>query len=239
MRMPFAFFKAADDDFDPASLTATGYLIDYAGEPWEGTASAGTSGDHDFIKSIEEPGIGADFGTHPSADFTGDDYLLGDSVSLGDLIDIDSYTFDFIVEMDDNAVPTGSHYDDPCLLGDVTNGEIYVTFTDDGVRAGHYDGLFFNVTDPVALGTGTKASVQVVYDGADVKLRVNAGLWETVAADPMQSGAMSNVPIIGAGYAATNKINGRIARWMTFDSALDESVLDALYANAQADFEVP
>lgn len=232
--------------FDRAALDATGYWLDFASAPWLGTASAGTSLGHDFTHDTVDPTVGADFGSHPSADLNGTTQYL-DETAWGDLITEAAYGFHIVAELDTASAPAGggSEYIDPTFLGDATNGEIYVTVTSDGIRAGHYDGSAYQNTDPIPFSIGVKICVQVRYDGTSLQCRVD-GLdsmgspgWESVAVGNVRTAALAHVVYLGASYGATGKIDGRIGLLMTFDTALSDGDFDDLLTDARAGFGVP
>ncbi len=230
--------------FDRASLSATGYFIDYGGGTWAGTASAGTSASNSFVAGVP-PSVGASFGSHPSADFGGTNDLTHST--LADFITEPAYAFHFVVEMDTAAAPAGggSEYTDPAFISDRTNGELYVTFTTAGVLVGHYDGSAFHNTTPIPLATGVKACVQARYDGANIQCRVN-GLestgspgWESVAAGNVRTVALGHDVFMGASYAGIGMIDGRIALAMAFATAIVDADMDNLLADARTNFGVP
>ncbi len=217
--------------FDPASLAATTYLRDYAGTPWVGTASAGTSGSHNYIDGTE-PSVGADFGSHPSAYFdVGSKNVDGDSITLADLLTDSAFTVQVIAEFDSAGSPTDPYNE--AALFQAINTNLYLTYTTDGIRAGFYDGTDYRVTTAIALATGVKACVQFVYDGTNIKCRVNGGSYQTAAAASVHSSAMGSGPRVGV------SIDGRIAQVLTFASELSSGDLADLYADAQAHYSVP
>lgn len=242
MRMPFAFWKSATTTFNPASLAATVYLKDYAGAPWVGTASAGTSAAQDFVAG-GGAAVGANFGSHPSADFNGSTaYLQGTGDTLGTYFTGSAYGLDIIFEADTAAAPTGAgtEYTDVALFGDATNGEFYVTYTTAGVRVGLYDGAAYQNTTPIAHATATKGNAQIYYDGTSVYCRVNGSAFQSVVVGNLRAAALSgNVGVIGATYLAGGKFDGRIARVMAFAYAPTLAQFNSLYADAQSSYSVP
>ncbi len=250
MRAPFSFLNSSGGGpppFDRASLPATGYWIDYAGAPWVGTASAGTSLGHDLAITGLDPTVGANFGSHPSADFAAQYSGANASLVWGDLISTGAYSFNFVTEIDTEAAPAGagSEYLDPALVADLSGGYLYVTVTSDGVLAGHYDGSAYRNTTPIPLSTGVKVCVQVKYDGTNLKCRVDgkdsmgAAGWESVAVGHLPGGALAEPVIVGASYSAAGKIDGRIGLAMTFNTAVSDGDMDSLLADARAHFAVP
>lgn len=248
MRLPFAFMKSAAPVFNPASLAATIYLTDYAGAPWIGTASAGTSAAQDFAAG-GAPSVGANFGTHPSADFNGTTHdLYGTGDALGTYFTGAAWGLEIISEADALTAPTGAgtEYTDVALFGDSTNGEFYVTQTTAGIRVGLYDGVGYQNTTPIPHSAGVKSCTQIYYDNVNVYCRVNgknsAGVagWESVAVGNLRPAALTaNVAILGATYAGGGKFDGRIARVMAFAFTPTIANFNDLYANAQSSYSVP
>jgi hypothetical protein len=248
MRQPFAFWKPATSaGIDPATLAATLYLRNFGGLPWAGTASAGTSASQSFVTSGADPSVGASFGAHASADFSGGQYIGAFGFDWSTLIGTGSFTLQFVAQFDTFIAPVGagSEYLDPALLAGVSFGGIYVRVTSSGLAAGFYDGSGYVDTATsgsgyVALAASTKACIQVVYDGSTLKMRVNGGSYKsTSAATPPAAGALSDTPIMGASYAASGSIDGRIAQALAFASALSGATLDGLYLDAQLNYGVP
>lgn len=233
--------------FDRATLAATGYWLDFAGIPWVGTASAGTSLGHDITTTGADPTVGASFGAHPSADFSGGQYAYPSAFTFADIISTAAYSFHVAAELDALSAPAGPgvEYTDAALIADVIGGYLYVTVTSDGVRAGHYDGSAYHNTTPIPFSTGVKACVQTRFNGTQLQCRVNgldstgsAG-WESVSVGHLTGSALADTPVLGASYAGLGKIDGREALVMTFDTALSDGDMDSLLADARANFGVP
>jgi hypothetical protein len=239
-RRRYAPTAAAADLIDPASLAATGYWVDYDGGTWEATASAGTSGSHTLINGASDwPTVGANFGAHPSANFNaGATTYLWSNDALSDLVSVSAYTIDVIAEFD-VASAAGSVWNEPYIFGDRIDGDfLFLTYTDAGVRAGHRDAGGIKLTTAIALATGVKACIQVKYDGTDIKCRVSGSAWQSIAADDISNDLTGKVAKIGSDYSGTGKLDGRIARIMTFDTAQTDGDLDSLLAEARANFAV-
>ncbi len=234
---------AAVPSVDPATLALTVYLKDYAGAPWAGTASAGTSASQAFSVG-SAPSIGASFGSHASASFNGSANNLVHA-TFADVVAVAAYSFQFIVNMTAAAAPAGAgnEYLDPAIIGDPTNGEIYTSFTTAGAHAGHYDGSAYQDTTPIPLATGAKACIQVKYDGTNLKCRVNgkdhtgASGWESVAVGHLRGAALAHTVGLGTGYAGL--LNGLVAQVLASNTALSDATFDLLYADAQANYGVP
>ena len=224
---------------DPASLDASLYIINYAGTlPHAGTASKGISGTHSVVTwGGTPPAVGPKFGSHPTFDFNGstDDTLITDvSIILSTLITASAYSFDFIAQFD-FALPVTAEYIHPALYADW--GAIVATnYSSSGIQAFHYDGAVRQVTPFIPLAVGVKANVQTVYDGTNLKCRVNGGAWSSVATAALTD--LTGRVRFGANYANGNWIDGRIARGMAFKRALTQSEFDMLYQDARLNYGV-
>ncbi len=237
---PFGFIAPAsgggppvDPDY-PSTLAATAYLKDFSSPTWAGSASAGTSGSHQFITYGVDPSAGATFVIHPSALYaTVSQASVGDGVVLSDIITAGAFSLDFVCEFASADAPAGSVYGSPSIFN--TQAEyIWVTYTTDGIRFGIYDGSGFPTTTAIPLATGVKANVQVVHDGTNLKCRVNGGSYQTIAAGHVSAGGMSDTPRID------RLINDyTLARFLAFDFDVGDSVRDLLYADAQTYYGVP
>lgn len=222
---------------NPATTSATGYWLDYAGAPWTGTASAGSSGGRTLVVG-SAPAVGANFGTHPSADFNGAANNLVTAITADNYFSAGGGTIDIVVEMDVLAASAANAYDEPALWGKTGAGHFLVSVSANGVRASNLDASFVRTTTGyVAISTGTKYCVQAKWNGTNLMIRVNGGAWASVASGP--AGFLSaNTCDVGVNYDGTKLVNGRIARILTYSSALSDATLDALYASARASFGV-
>jgi len=222
--------------FDPASLSATAYLKDFASAPWNGTASAGTSGSHNFIAGTA-PTAGASFGSHSSARFNGTTQeLIGDSITFADLISASAFTMQFIVEFTSAVAPV-ANYLDPSLIGDTANGDFFVSYTTAGVSAGFNIGVYpyYVNTTSVPLATGVKVCIQVTLSGGTLTCNVRGvGSQSTSIAD---FAGLARIPHLCNTYGGA-KPAVDIAHFMAFATALSSGDRDALYADAQANYGV-
>jgi len=223
---------------NPSPYAPSFYMKDYAGGAWVGTDGRGTSLGQDFASVGADPSIGADFGSHPSADFDGTQSLQATGLTFANMFTRAAYGGQLIAEFDSAAAPSGVGYTDALLIGDVTNGEFYVLYNTSGVRVGHYDGVDYRETPYIALATGVKACIQYRYDGTDLKCRVNGSAWQSVAADNLRVAMLTDVPGLVTGYASA-KIDGRIAQVLTWKRAPSDAEFDALYLEAKSGYAVP
>lgn len=218
---------------DPATLSPTALWLDYAGAPWVDGVAA------ESLTSGTAPAVGASFGTHPSADFDGVADLLNNASALTVFLGTGAFTIDMVLEADALGA-TASIYDEVMLFGDV-GGNVIVSLATSGVRVGIANTLagWVQVTSYVAVpATGTKFSVQVKYDGVDLKIRVNGGAWASVASAAIETPAALTMQV-GANYDLTKFFDGRLARLVTWSSAVSDVNLDGVYVHAQSTLAVP
>lgn len=227
--------------FDPLSLTPTIYLVDYAGTSW--TDSSGNA--RNFIAGTAvgatSADVGADFGSHPSADFDGSTNAMeGDGFTVGDILSASAFTMQFIAEFDTFTAPTGSVYLDATLIGDRADGDIYVTCTTAGVAAGYWsNGGGYITTTPVPVTTGVKYCIQVRLDSGVLTCAVRGVGSSSVSSPDLNAATVGRTPWLSDTYVDGGRVDARIAQFFAKGSALSSGDLDALYADAQTNFGVP
>ncbi len=240
----------------PATLqTLTGYWRDYSVPTWAGNASAGTSSSRGFVTAGHDPtqgfafrqfadagGAGATHGSIPypkTAQFDGTQYLVGDgSTKLSDLISLSAYALQFVVEFTASSAAAGSVHDDAAIFTDSSGDCIFVVYTTNagipGIRAGHKDSGGIKLTPAIPLPLNTPATIQVQYDGTNIKCRVEGVSTETSVAAGSVVGTLSSLtPRIGANYNGAHGIVGRIGQILAFNTAPGWTVLENLRTNAR------
>ncbi len=230
-----------------ATLPLTAYLRNYAGTPWVGTASAGTSGSYNWGDGVE-PGVGANFGTHPSAHMDGatsESLVPASGQTVNDSFNIAAYTIHLVAEFDSFSAPTTVYFEKQ-ILGDAGANRA-VNITSAGLTVWHdpYSRDDANRV-PILCLTGVKYCIQAVFDGVsnNLKYRVN-GLdangdpgWEVVG--PCDDGAGGGSTLrIGCGYDAADNMDGRLALVALSDTAFDDATMDLMLADAIANYGVP
>jgi hypothetical protein len=228
---------------DPASLTLSLYQKDYGGVPWAGTASAGTSGSRTLVAGVA-PAVGANFGTHPSADYDGvNDYTILDAAeTLTEIIDTAAWYFGFVVELDSyGADAVGAEYNQRALVCESGGGNFGVTTSASGLQAFQYGAVDGKIVTPyVALpATGTKCFLEAWYDGTSLFVAVDGNLSVAAAVDPMVAGVLASTASFSTNYDGTAFIEGRVALKLaskTVPATLDRA---GLLTWAQAEYAVP
>ena len=219
--------------WSPASLNLTGYwdrggYQDVTAGTWTGLASAGASSGRDLTQSTA-----ANQPTEVSleASFDGvDDNLVTEFTDWWSLVSASAYTFQFIAEFHSAAAPAAAD-GDPDLICDTGSNYISVTYTTDGIQAYHLDAGGGKRTTAIPLATGVKACIQVVYNGTDIKCRVNGSSFQTVAAASV-SGSGNNVTIGKSSWGLY--LDATISFISTCDTALSDATCDKFFKWAQA-----
>lgn len=209
--------------FDPATLTLTGWWrASYTGSPWTPTASAGSSGSNGNLTAtlLEIPATGSSVNGYTPPDFDGTDDRLANANSTDTFVDEAAWSVSLLFYGDTAAAHSaGAAYSDEALVSDVGNGFFYVTFTTDGVVAGHYDGVAFQEIVKAA-STGAWHKVHAWYDGTNLNLEVDGSAATPVAAGNGFSTFGGGALRVGTNYDATAFFDGKILEVMTATSNL-------------------
>ena len=170
--------------FDPGSLALTGWWrASFSGVPWVGSASAGASGVRDLSSAGSDPSVGASLNGLAGADYDGSANLLTTGLAGSSFFGASALSFWALVQAD--SVPSdpgvGSRWQGSGLIGDSGATYLQVTLTTAGATLGlTSSGAYDEVT--TACSTGTPHLVQAKFDGTDLKVRVDSGAWQSVAA---------------------------------------------------------
>lgn len=223
---------ATSSTFDPGTLTLSGWWRSYAGAPWNGTASAGTSGSNNFTAGGADPTAGT-LNSLGTATYNGTSQYLASSLDLATLWGASAGTIVALFNVSSAFVDTGAWYNNPQFISSNGTQEIGLGFSDSGVVAGNYDGTNFNRL-AAACGTAGWHLASLTWDGVNLRLRVDSGAFTTQAtnaisftADTAQSGRSS--------YPTTTFLTGQIADMMTATSVLSDANLDNIksYVNSR------
>jgi hypothetical protein len=223
---------------DPASLNLSLWSrASYGGSPWASLASAGVSSGRDLVEGTNPPAVGAAItGTLTPADFDGTNDKLRTPISPGillfsDFITASAFTFVVLFKADTAAADGGdsASYDNPCLIGDISNdGGIGVAFSDSGVRGFSYSGQDWSST-AVACATGAWHCAQVKLVSGVLKTRVDTGSWNNQNRNNVAVASIGAAPVIGRNYNA-KFFDGKIAEIIMSPVALSDAVLTQLVA---------
>ncbi len=230
----FAMANRGSVGFDPSSLALTGYWrADFAGAPWPGTPSAGSSGTPSLDAGGPGPGTGAAQNGKIPADFNGTTQYLAGAV-LSTFLAAASWSCWFLVYAR-TAVPDpgpGLRVSAPALASDA-GAYFVVAFTDSGVSFEMADGISAASTLTVACATGGWHLVQCSYDGTDLWLRVDSGAASTETYGNV--GALTNPLRVGSNWDVSALFDGKMLELGFSDSTLPQATFDNIksYVNAR------
>lgn len=224
--------KKASSVFDPATLTLTGWWrASYAGAPWSGEASVGSSGGRTIVAG-DAPTAGTTQNGLAPADFDGATQHLVSAADFDTFIAYAAGTIVVLFRADTAAADAGagSRVANPGLVTQESGGAGFgLCYSSSGVTAALYEGSY--TERAVAAGTGAYHMAFCRWDSTNLELGVDAGAMSSTACgpiDPASTGALN----IGTEYAVTAFFDGRILEIMTAQSALN----DAARANIRSYF---
>lgn len=205
------------------------WRADYAGSPWDGTASPGPSGARALFSGTA-PGTGTPQGGYVPAAFDGNDDTLESAVYIEDYVSESAYSIVVLFAADAAEPAEPDQQDDPALFTDTMPG-VAVTFSDAGFGVAHYDdGAAAWKTLITPCGTATYHIGQVVYDGATLKMRIDSDAWLPLAGvGNLSYTPATETPLIGASDAG-NYFEGRILEMMVAGTALTDAQFDNIVA---------
>jgi hypothetical protein len=186
--------------FDPATLALTWWWENYGGaSPWEGTASAGTSGSNDLSEATNPAAAGAALNGVGTADW-------------GAV---------FVFNADALVADAANVYENALLFG-ANSASVYwgIVLSASGFRAYQYDGAF--KSDVTAAAAGGWRIGWAKYDGSALYTAVDDGAWSAGTATTAGNfGGLGTAFSVGMGLAPSvgAAFNGRIAGTMGRDSA--------------------
>ena len=142
--------------FDPATLALTGWWrADFAGSPWVGTASDGTSGDNDLSEATTPPDtLGDAINSLEPANFNGTNDVLASTAHLADFVGDSSSGW--VLFNADSAVAdagAGSRLSNPQFFGD-QNQLLGCGFSSAGIHLAVFTTVGSTREVAIACGTG-------------------------------------------------------------------------------------
>jgi len=223
-------------DMDP-TIYLNNYERNLTSFKWNGTPSNGVSKDTYFNFDNIIPPKGINFNSNTSVAFNGvTDHQNLDGLTIYNVLTVSGYSIDSIVQFKSLAADLGNTTN-PGIIVD-TNGVFGLTVSSLGVQAWHYTGITFLETPEITTPLNTKLNIQSIYDGTDIKCRVNGGAWQSVAATNLASGFNTSKFRLGTDRLFSKRIDADLARLMTFKRTLSQSELDMLYQDAKISYGV-
>jgi len=212
--------------YDPTILNLTGYWrASYAGSPWTPTASAGTSGANGNLAEATNPATtGAAQNGFTPADYVTNQQL--NSVTLCQTFVSDASGSIGVLFYADTAVAdptTAAYYLGAGLWVDDTSGQIGLTFSAGGLYFGCSNGVDFDAV-PVACSTGAWHFGQARWNGTTIEVRVDNGVWQTLARVVVTS-AVDGIRQ-GINYDQTVPFDGRVLETFSSNTRLADGVWD-------------
>ena len=225
MRAPFSFIKSAGappDVYDPADDAWTLWVEDYGGSPWEGIASAGSSGTHDLTEATNPPAVGASLNGLASADFDGTNDILVNASASSVFIDADERFVAALIAVDATGAGGGT-FGSANYIGDNAGFWGHATFTDgmtdEKIDCWDFDGATKQaISDTITLAT--PMLVCAWQEGGNLYVTINGGAPQSAASGNIS--AVTGTLEVGNGFSA-NFLNGQV--WMLL---VGESAADAL-----------
>ncbi len=219
--------------YDPAVLDLTGFQREYAGAPWNGTASVGTSGTHSFTHATTPATVGANLNGHPTADFDGVDDLLVANAIESTFITANAWSFWCLLYARTVIAAPGATapYATDGLLNDLAGSAFQMGISSAGFQAGYYDLSTWN-SAIVACATGGWHLCQARGDGTKVEARVDSSGWSNVARNVVN---VAGTLQIGKNYNAATFFDGLIADMGVSKLVLNDATFDNIksYCNSR------
>lgn len=204
-------------DISLSGLAFTGWWrANYAGAPWSGTDSAGTSGSHPALTGGADPAAGSTVNGLTPAHFDGD-YLRDNVNGIGAYISATGYRVVALVNVGANAAAATNAYQDAAIVCDGGNGAWGIGVNAAEVRAYHaHLGVYTTVAQPLTQGWHM---LEMSYDGTTLSLSVD-GNEATTATVADLTGFAGDVLLVGCNYNAAARFVGDIAELMICDQPL-------------------
>jgi hypothetical protein len=226
--------------FSPASLPLSGWWRDYPGSvPWSGSTSGGTSGSHATNNVGTAIPTGASLNGHATASLNGTNGAFTTVDNMSALFSTTSVSGWILVNptsiAHDDAV---NPYNNDSFI--VTQGASwFYTYMRQGggtpkAGIGLFNGTTEQFVETTGITTGSWHLVQFKYDGTNLKIRVDSGAWQSLAAGPIGGG--SSAPIdIGRTVAGTVFTNALVSEFALSSSVLADSDFDSVkgYVNSR------
>lgn len=184
--------------WSPAQLTLGHWeraAATWAGAPWSGVASAGSSGTRTFQTTAVDPTAGSTISGFQALSFTTNSRLLDAVGTWGDVATTTAYSMCVVAKVTSAGTRDAvNRYTEPTFFGD-NNANIALgcTFSTGGFSCFHYDDSTFTFTGPeVAQATGSWFMGLARYNGTNINVSTNGGADVSEAKTPVVSGFETN-----------------------------------------------
>ena len=216
----------ASDPVDPTTYVASGYWRgSYAGAPWDGVATAGTSATTgDLVTDGSDPTTGTAVNGYTPAVFTAaSSQLLVNATDITSLISTTEGTVVGLIYVESTIAATGIIYTDTTIFGNVL-GDFGVSITNDGLGLFAYDGAYQLVTAPCS--TGAWHMFRARFNGSSLRVTIDNGTEVSVACSTLTS--LSGSIHVGSAYAGASFFDGQILELMTLPYSMIRAEYEAL-----------
>lgn len=199
----------------------------WAGAPWSGVASAGSSGTRTFQTTAVDPTAGSTISGFQALSFTTDSRLLDAVGTWGDVASTSAYTMCVVAKVTSAGTRDAvNRYNEQTFFGDNNvNIALGCTFSTGGFSCFHYDDSTFTFTGPeVAQATGSWFMGLARYNGTDIKVSTNGGADVSEAKTPVLTGFEANSILLNRSTLGANTgVNGEIAEVFMMPSYISDA----------------
>lgn len=204
----------------PAAYVLTGFwdssYTGAGGDPWPGTASAGTSSANGLTDvSGWVAASGNVINGYAPADFPGYGWMTGAAMSTFLTAAAWSVSVTFFADVADVDAGAGLEFANPALVTD-SNAMFILSFTDAGVNLNIADGVGAYTTLTIACSISAWHMVNAWYDGTDYWLQLDNGT--PISQTHGNIGNLTNTLVVGANYDQSTFFNGQIAQIVMSDT---------------------
>ncbi len=220
--------------FDPATLPLTGWWrASYAASPWLTNASTSTSlANGSLTEGTNPPSTGTALNSWVPADFDGTNDHIAPGGNAGTFFDASTFSGWILFNADAVDTNFSAFYENDCLLS--TQPSAYFAI---GMKSTGDIGIRFVAGAEAIVSTtftiGQWGLVQWKYDGANIKIRMNGGAWQSTACTG-GFGDLTNTLQVGTNYGGAAFLDGRIADIGLADTTLSDADFDSVLAYINA-----
>lgn len=232
--------SSVDPGTDPATLTLTAFWdASFSASPWEGSASAGTSGAKDLAEATNPPTAGtAVNGLTPARFSAAGTTKLDYAGTDGSLIGTGEFTSWVIFNASAAIADAGaaSRYLNAQFWTDSVSALAGLGFSDAGVTAQMHDGTGHRELVK-ACSTGIWVCAFLVHSGTTLSLDINeSGTPATISTSGSYAGGSGNPVRFGARYDAGRFFSGDVLQYGFAASALSAPTRAGILQHARVKF---
>ncbi len=206
-------------DFDPSQLSLTGWWrANYAGSPWTGVASAGSSGSRDLTEATNPPTVSSGgLSTFDVGDWDGTNDLLG-GANTSNFYSAATGFAAVLFNADTAAAPGAKPYNSPGFVSDAGGPTVHFGWATTGIWPTVYNGTVW--VEPTAIACATGAWHWAFMWWASATLYV-----------ALDRGSSNSVAIPGAGTVSLGTNALRVGRSPVGPKWYDGKIAEILLSN--------